>query len=89
MRAATEATSVGGATSDRRIRCDPAIAGVALVIVGVAVAVHTIIEPLYHVSSEVNPYSLIWTAINPATALAVVLGMIFGYARKRAAGPKR
>ena len=62
------------------------IAGVALIIIGVAVAIHTIIEPLYHVSSEANPYSPIWSAINPATALAVVLGVIFGYARKRSAG---
>ena len=45
-----------------------------------------IIEPLYHVSSEANPVSLIWGLIDPMTALAVVVGVIFGYARTRAVG---
>ena len=59
-------------------------AGILLVATGVVVAVHMIIEPLYHVSSEANPVSLIWGLIDPMTALAVVVGVIFGYARTRA-----
>ncbi len=42
-----------------------------------------IVEPLYHASSEASPYSPIWSIINPFTAVAVVLGVIFGYIRKR------
>ncbi|MCY4497902.1 MAG: hypothetical protein OXC14_11505 [Rhodospirillaceae bacterium] len=57
------------------------IAGVALITIGVIVAVHTIIEPLYHVSSESSPYSPVRSVIDPLMALAVVLGMILGCAR--------
>ena len=59
------------------------ISGVALIVIGAVVAVHTIVEPLYHVSSEASPYSPIWSIINPFMALAVALGVIFGYIRKR------
>ena len=57
--------------------------GVVLIIIGAVVAAHTIIEPLYHVSSEASPYSPIWNTLNPFMALAVVLGVILGYIRKR------
>ena len=61
------------------------IAGVALIVIGVVIAVHTIGEPLYHASSEVSPYSPAWKILDPVMALAVVLGVIFGYLRKMAA----
>lgn len=64
------------------------IAGVLLVVVGIVVGVHTIIEPLYHVSSEANPYSPVWGFINPLTTLAVILGVIFSYLRTRAIASK-
>ena len=57
--------------------------GVVLIVIGAVVAVHTIVEPLYHASSEASPYSQIWSIINPFMALAVVLGVILGYIRKR------
>ena len=66
------------------------IVGIFLVVIGVAVAVHTIVEPLYHVSSEAHPYSPLWTILDPLMGLAIVLGLIVGYPRmKRAssAGP--
>ena len=59
------------------------IVGVVLIVVGVVVAVHAVVEPLYHVSTEASPDSLIWSIIDPFMALAVVLGVIFGYIRKR------
>ena len=62
------------------------IAGVVLIVIGVVVAVHTIIVPLYHVSTEASPNSPIWNILDPFMALAVVLGVIFGCHRKRAAG---
>ena len=59
------------------------IVGVVLLAIGAVVAVHTIIEPLYHVSSAASPYSPMWRIIDPLEALAVVLGVICGYLRKR------
>ncbi len=61
------------------------IVGAGLIVIGVAVAVHTIVEPLYYASTDASPYSPIWNIINPFMALAVVLGVRFGYIRKRAA----
>ena len=62
------------------------IAGLLLVATGIMVAVHMIIEPLYHVSSEAYPFSPFWGYIDPLMALAVLLGVIFGYVRTRATG---
>ena len=59
------------------------IVGLFLILVGVVTAVHMIVEPLYHVSTEANPYSLFWNLLNPLMALAVVLGMVFATIRKR------
>ena len=59
------------------------IAGIVLIVVGVVVAVHTVVEPLYYVSTEASPDSPIWSIIDPFQALAVALGVIFGYIRKR------
>lgn len=60
--------------------------GVFLVAAGLLVAVHTIIEPLYHVSSQDNPYSPFWDIVNPLTASAIILGGIFGCLRAKAIG---
>ena len=59
------------------------IIGVVLIVIGAVVAAHAIIEPLYYASSETSPTSPIWNIINPFMALAVVLGVIFSYIRKR------
>lgn len=61
------------------------ICGLFLVLMAVAVAVHTVVEPLYHVSSEGQPYSPLWDILNPLMAVAIVLGALFGYSRKKAA----
>ncbi len=66
------------------------IVGIVLIVIGGGVAVHTIVEPLYHVSSEAHPYSPLWTFLDPLMGLGLVLGLIVGYPRmKRAsiAGP--
>ena len=62
------------------------ICGVYLFAVAVLVAVHTVVEPLYHASGPGQPYSPFWTIVNPLTALAIVLGAVFSYSRKRGAG---
>ena len=58
------------------------IIGVVLIVIGAVVAAHMILEPLYHVSREASPNSPIWNIIDPFTALAVLLGVIFSYIRK-------
>ena len=61
------------------------ISGIFLVLMAVAVAVHTVVEPLYHTSSKGQPYSPLWDILDPLMALAIALGVIFGYLRKKAA----
>ena len=59
------------------------IVGAILTIVGVAVAIHTVIEPLYHTSRDVQTYSPLWNVLNPLMLLSIILGLIFGYIRKK------
>lgn len=60
------------------------VAGAVLIVIAAIVAAHTIAEPWYHLSTPEQPYSPLWTYIDPLSALAVALGLIFGFARKRA-----
>ena len=57
--------------------------GVFLIVVGVVVALHTIVEPLYHTTSDAQPYAPLWNILDPIMAVAIVLTAIFGYIRKR------
>ena len=59
------------------------IVGAFLVILGVAVAVHTIAEPLYHASTEARPYGPLWDILNPFMAVGLVLGALFAHLRSR------
>lgn len=61
------------------------LSGIFLVLMAIAVAVHTVVEPLYHVSGEGQPYSPLWDILDPLMALAIALGLLFGYCRKKAA----
>ena len=61
------------------------IGGTVLVITAVAVAVHTVVEPLYHASTEEAPYSPFWSVLDVLMAAAIVIGVAFAYLRKRAA----
>ena len=54
------------------------IVGAALILIGALVAVHTVVGPLYHASSQASPYSPTWRYINPLMALAILLALIFG-----------
>ena len=62
------------------------LCGVYLIVVAVLLAVHTVVEPLYHESGPGQPYSPLWAIVNPLTALAIVLGVIFNFTRKQGAG---
>ena len=55
-----------------------------LIALAIAVAVHTVVEPLYYVSVEGQPYSPLWSILNPLMALAIVLGVIAAWQFKRA-----
>ncbi len=59
------------------------ISGIYLIALAVAVAVHTVVEPLYHASSPGQPYSPLWDVLDPLMALAIALALIFGYLRKQ------
>ncbi|MCY3736781.1 MAG: hypothetical protein OXG13_10295 [Gemmatimonadaceae bacterium] len=59
--------------------------GVFLTAVAAAVAVHTVLEPLYHVSGDGQPYSPVWNILDPLMAVAIVLGLVLGYRRKQEA----
>ena len=61
------------------------IAGIVLIVIAAIVGVHTFIEPLYYASAPGAEYSPIWAFINPLSAIAVLLGLIFGYIRMSAA----
>lgn len=59
------------------------VIGVVLIIIAAIVAINTVIEPLYHTSTEESPYNnSVWAYINVLSAISVVLGLIFGYVRK-------
>ena len=62
------------------------VVGVFLIAMAVLIAVHTVIEPLYHTSEAGQPYSPVWDILNPLMALAILLGMRVTYVRKKAVG---
>ena len=59
------------------------IIGAFLVAIAVAVGIHTVAEPLYHVSEKGQPYSPLWSIFDPLMAIAIAFGLILGYQRKR------
>ena len=59
--------------------------GLFLVLVAVVVAVHTVAEPLYHASSESQPYSPLWNFLDPLMVAAVAVGLLCAFLRKRRA----
>ena len=58
------------------------IIGMYLILVAVLVGAHTVIEPLYHVSTEARPYSAAWDILNPMMIVALLLALVFAYQRK-------
>jgi len=61
--------------------------GVVLIVIAAIVAIQTILEPIYHASTDDNPSSSAWTYINPLSAISIILGLIFGYIRLSGVGP--
>ncbi len=59
------------------------IIGILLIVVAAIVAIHTVVEPLYHASTDAQPYSPLWNILDPIMAVAIILTIIFGYIRKR------
>ena len=62
------------------------VIGVVLILIAAIVAIHTVIEPVYHTSSDAQPYSSAWDWINWLSAISLILGLIFGYIRMSRAG---
>ena len=59
------------------------VIGIFLIVAGIAVAGHLIVEPLYHTSTEAEPSSPLWQVFHPVVIAAIVFTLIFSYARKR------
>jgi uncharacterized membrane protein HdeD (DUF308 family) len=59
------------------------VIGVVLILIAAIVAIHTVIEPVYH-SGDTN--SSAWYWINLLSAISIILGLIFGYIRMSRAG---
>ena len=62
------------------------IIGVVLIVIAAIIAIQTVLEPIYHTSTEDSPYSSTWDYINPLSAISIILGLIFGYIRMSRAG---
>ena len=62
------------------------IIGVVLIVIAAIIAIQTILEPIYHTSTEDSPYSPLWGYINPLTIISIILGLIFAYIRMSRAG---
>ena len=62
------------------------IIGIVLIVIAAIIAIQTILEPIYHTSTEDSPYSSTWDYINWLSAISIILGIIFGYIRMSRAG---
>ena len=62
------------------------IIGVVLIVIAAIIAIQTVLEPIYHTSTEDSPSSSTWDYINPLCAISIILGLIFGYIRMSRAG---
>ena len=57
------------------------VIGVVLIIIAAIVAIQTVLEPIYHTSTENSPYSSTWDYINWLSVISIILGVIFSYIR--------
>ena len=62
------------------------VIGVVLIVIAAIVAIQTILEPIYHTSTDDSPYSSAWDIINWLSAISIILGLIFGYIRLSGVG---
>lgn len=62
------------------------VIGIVLIVIAAIVAINTVIEPIYHTSTEESPYSSAWDYINWLSAISIIIGIIFGYIRMTGAG---
>jgi hypothetical protein len=62
------------------------VIGVVLIVIAVIVAIQTIVEPIYHVSTDDSPHSSAWDYINWLSVISIILGVIFSYIRMSRAG---
>ncbi len=60
--------------------------GIVLIVIAAIVAIQTIIEPVYHTSTDESPHSSAWDIINWLSAISIILGLIFGYIRMSRVG---
>ncbi len=58
------------------------VIGIFLILVAAIVAIHTVVEPLYHTYTAEQPNAPLWSYINILSAISLVLGIIISYIRK-------
>ena len=59
------------------------IGGVFFIAVAVVIALHAAVEPLYHASTDAQPYSPAWDVLDPLMVVTVVFGTVLAWRRKR------
>lgn len=59
------------------------IVGAVLIIIAAIIGIHTVVEPVYYTSTDAAVYNPVWAYIHPLSALAMILGVIYGYIRSR------
>ena len=60
------------------------VIGWLLIVVGAAVGIFIMIEPLVYTSTDAQPYSPLWDyALDPAIVISIPLSIAFAYIRKR------
>ena len=62
------------------------VIGVVLIIIAAIVAIQTVLEPIYHTSTENSPGSSTWDYINWLSVISIILGVIFSYIRMSRTG---
>lgn len=62
------------------------VIGVVHILIAAIVAIHTVIEPVYHTSAPGSSHSSAWDIINPLSLVSIILGLIFSYSRMSRAG---
>ncbi|MYC78025.1 hypothetical protein F4X10_19865 [Candidatus Poribacteria bacterium] len=62
------------------------IIGIVLIVIAAIVAIQTVLEPIYHTSTEESPHSSAWDYINWLSVISIIVGVIFGYIRMSRAG---
>ena len=60
------------------------LGGIFFIAMAALIALHTVAEPLYHVSTDSQPYAPIWYVLDVLMVLSAAIGVAYVWGRKRA-----